>query len=118
MHERGNIDMSSSRAHEPRTGFTTTSMRLRREISDILLPQITAIDTFKATAERLATSMHFQIGTSQIDDATFRVDIKYRNPHIGSTVARIHLDQAAGDLQEAMQALLASLSDGWVWHVI
>jgi hypothetical protein len=27
------------------------------------------------------------------------------------------LDQAAGDLQEAIQALLASLSDGWVWHV-
>ena len=109
--------MSSSRNHEPSTGFTTTSMRLRREISDVLLPQITTIAAFKTTAESLATSMNFQIKTSQIDDTTFRVDIKYRNPHIGSTVARIHLDQAAGDLQEAMQALLASLSDGWVWHV-
>jgi hypothetical protein len=92
-------------------------MRLRREIQDVLLPQITAIDTFKAHAERLATSMNFQIGTSQLDPTTFRVDIKYLKPHIGSTVARIHLDQAAGDLQEAMTALLASLSDGWVWHV-
>ena len=55
--------MSSSRSHEPSTGFTTTSMRLRREISDVLLPQITTIDTFKATAESLATSMNFQIGT-------------------------------------------------------
>jgi hypothetical protein len=109
--------MSSSRNHEPSTGFTTTSMRLRREIKDVLLPQITTIDMFKATAERLATSMNFQIGTSQIDGTTFRVDIKYLKPHIGSTVARIHLDQAAGDLQEAMQALLTSLSDGWVWHV-
>ena len=58
--------MSSSRNHEPSTGFTTTSMRLRREIRDVLLPQITAIDTFKASAESLATSMNFQIGTSRI----------------------------------------------------
>ena len=109
--------MSSSRSHEPNSGFTTTSMRLRREIKDVLLPQITTVDTFKTTAEGIATSTNFQVGTSQLDPTTFRVDIKYRKPHIGSTVARIHLHHSAGDLQEAIGALLASLADGWIWHV-
>jgi hypothetical protein len=109
--------MPRSRSHQPNSGFTTTSMRLRREIKDVLLPQITTIDAFKTTADELATSTNFQINTSQIAPTTFCVDIKYRKPHIGSTVARIHLDHAAGELQEAVDALLASLADSWVWQV-
>jgi hypothetical protein len=109
--------MASSRSHEPQNRFTTTSMRLRREIQEVLLPKITSIDAFKTTAAELATSANFQIQASQIEPTTFRVDIKYRRPHIGSTVACIHLDQAAGALQEVIDALLASLADSWVWHV-
>lgn len=109
--------MSRSRSHEPNSGFTTTSMRLRREIKDALLPQITSLDTLKVTAEGIATSTNFHVVTSQPDPTTFHVDIKYRKPHIGSTVARIHLDHTAGELHDAVEALLASLADGWVWHV-
>ena len=109
--------MPSNRSHEPNNRFTTTSMRLRREIKDVLLPKIPHIVALKTTAEALATSTNFQINTSQIAPITFRIDVKYRKPHIGSTVACIHLDHAAGDLQEAINALLSSLSDGWVWQV-
>src|SRR5262249_32878290 len=35
----------------------------------------------------------------------------------GSTVAEVHLKQAAIDLQDVIDALLASLSDGWIWQV-
>jgi hypothetical protein len=92
-------------------------MRLRREIQDVLLPQITSLDALKVIAEGIATSINFHMVTSQPDPATFCVDIKYRKPHIGSTVARIHLDHTAGELHEAIEALLASLADGWVWRV-
>jgi hypothetical protein len=109
--------MPSNRSHEPHSRFTTTSMRLRREIEDVLLPQISSIVVFKSTADELVTSRNFQINISQIEPTTFRVDIKYRIPHIGSTVASIHLDHAAADLKEAINALLASLADGWVWQV-
>jgi hypothetical protein len=109
--------MPSHKSHAPNTRFTTTSMRLRREIKDVLLPQITHIVAFKTAAEGIATSTNFQINISQLEPATFRVDIKYRKPHIGATVACIHLEHTAEDLQEATNALLASLSDGWVWHV-
>jgi len=109
--------MPGSRSHEPNSRFTTTSMRLRREIKDVLLPQITQIGTLKTTADGIATSTNFQINTAQIAPSTFCVDIKYRQPYIGSTVARIHLDQMAEDLQAAIEALSASLADGWVWQV-
>jgi len=109
--------MTSSRSHEPSSGFTTTSMRLRREIRDVLLPQITSIDAFKSSVDSLVASPHFHIETSQIDSTTYKVGVRYRNPHIGSTVAQIHLSQAATDLQATKDAILASLGDGWIWQV-
>jgi hypothetical protein len=109
--------MPSSRSHEPSTGFTTTSMRLRREIRDVLLPQITSIDALKSSTEGLAASTHFCLETSQIDSTTYKVSVRYRNPHIGSTVAQLHLSQSATELQAAKDAILASLSDGWIWQV-
>lgn len=108
--------MPKSRSHQPSTEFTTTSMKLRREIRDILLPQITDIEMFKQAAEALITSRTFHLHVQQIDPATFRVAVQYRSAHIGSTVAQLHLKQSATELPEAIEALLASLSDGWIWQ--
>lgn len=109
--------MPRSRSHQPNSEFTTTSMKLRGEIRSILLPQITHIDVLKQATEELASSRTFHVHVSQLDAATFKVDVQYRSIHIGSTVAQIHLEQSATDLQEAIDALLASLSDGWIWQV-
>ena len=46
-----------------------------------------------------------------------KVGVQYRSMHIGSTVTEIHLKRSAIDLQDAIDALLASLSDGWIWQV-
>ena len=109
--------MPRSRSHQPNREFTTTSMKLRGEIRSILLPQITHIDVLKHAAEGLVSSRTFHVHVSQLDAATFQVDVQYRSIHIGSTVAQIHLEQSATDLQEAIDALSASLSDGWIWQV-
>ena len=109
--------MPRSRSHQPNSEFTTTSMKLRGEIRSILLPQITHIDVLKCAAEGLVSSRTFHVHVGQLDAATFKVDVQYRSIHIGSTVAQIHLKQSATDLQEAIDALLASLSDGWIWQV-
>ena len=109
--------MPKSRSHQPRTEFTTTSMKLRREIRDVLLPQITDIAMFKQAADSLITSRTFCLQVSPIDPATFQVAVQYRSAHIGSTVAQLHLKHSATELAEAIDALLASLSDGWIWQV-
>jgi hypothetical protein len=92
-------------------------MKLRREIRDVLLPQITDIAMLKEAAPDLASSRTFQLSVSQLDPATFRINVQYRSAHIGSTVAQLYLKQSATDLPEAIEALLASLSDGWIWQV-
>ena len=109
--------MPKSRSHQPPTEFTTTSMKLRREICDILLPQITHISMLKQAAPGLVTSRTFHLNVSQIDPITFQIDVQYRSAHIGSTVAQLRLKQSATELPEAIEALLASLSDGWIWQV-
>ena len=109
--------MPKSRSHQPNTEFTTTSMKLRREIRDVLLPQISSIAMLKQAADSLATSRTFHLNVHQIDLTTFQVAVQYRSAHIGSTVAQLHLKQSAAELPEAIDALLASLSDGWIWQV-
>ena len=109
--------MPKSRSHQPNTEFTTTSMKLRREIRDVLLPQITDIAMFKQAADGLVTSRTFHLRVHQVDPTTFQVTVQYLSAHIGSTVAQLHLKQAATELPDAIEALLASLSDGWVWQV-
>ena len=109
--------MPRSRSHQPPSEFTTTSMKLRGEIRDVLLPKITHLDMLKQAAEGLVSSRTFHVQVGRLDAATFKVDVQYRSIHIGSTVAEIHLKQSVTDLQEAMDALLASLSDGWIWQV-
>ncbi|MDZ7378640.1 MAG: hypothetical protein ONB06_04765 [candidate division KSB1 bacterium] len=109
--------MPKSRSHQPTIEFTTTSMKLRREIRDVLLPQITDISMLKQPAPGLVTSRTFHVNVSQLDPSTFRVDVQYRSAHIGSTAAQLHLKASATELSEAIEALLASLSDGWVWQV-
>jgi hypothetical protein len=109
--------MPKSRSQQPSTEFTTTSMKLRREIRDVLLPQITDIAMFKQEADSLVTSRTFHLNVHPIDSTTFQVAVQYRSAHIGSTVAQLHLTQSATDLPEAIEALLASLSDGWIWQV-
>lgn len=109
--------MPKSRSHQPPSEFTTTSMKLRREIRDVLLPQITNISMLKQAAPSLITSRTFHLNVSQIDPITFRIDVQYRSAHIGSTVAQLHLKESTTELPEAIDALLASLSDGWIWQV-
>ena len=109
--------MPKSRSHQPPTAFTTTNMKLRQEISAVLLPQIPHITMLQQTAPSLATSRTFHLSAQEIEPGTFQVIVQYRNSHIGSTVAQLHLKQSASDLQEAIEALLASLSDGWIWQV-
>jgi hypothetical protein len=92
-------------------------MKLRREIRDVLLPQITDIGMLKQAVPALITSRTFHLNVSQIDPMTFRVDVQYRSAHIGSTVAQLHLKASAAELPETIEALLASLSDGWIWQV-
>jgi hypothetical protein len=92
-------------------------MKLRGEIRDILLPKITRIDVLKHPADELATSRTFQLYVRPLDAETVKVGVQYRSIHIGSTVAEIQLKQSATDLQDAIDALLASLSDGWIWQV-
>src|SRR5215472_9556766 len=83
--------MPKSRSHQPSTEFTTTSMKLRREIRDVLLPQITDTALFKQAADRLITSRTFHLNVQQIERTTFQVAIQYRSAHIGSTVAQLRL---------------------------
>ena len=109
--------MPRSRSHQPNSEFTTTSMRLRGEIRDVLLPKITHIDMLKQPVDEIAASRTFYLYVRPLDAATVKVGVQYRSIHIGSTVAEIHLKQSATDLQEAIDALLASLSDGWIWQV-
>ena len=109
--------MPRSRSHQPNSEFTTTSMKLRGEIRDVLLPKITHIDMLKQPVDDLAASRTFHLYVRPLDAATVKVGVQYRSIHIGSTVAEIHLQQSAPDLQDAIDALLASLSDGWIWQV-
>ncbi|MGE3538979.1 MAG: hypothetical protein AB7N91_16290 [Candidatus Tectimicrobiota bacterium] len=109
--------MPSSRMQRPPTEFTTTSMKLRGEIRNALLPQVTALDMFKQDNDSLAASRTFYVTVNELDDQTYQVGVKYRSIHLGSTVAQIHLCRSATDLQEAIEALLASLTDGWIWEV-
>jgi hypothetical protein len=92
-------------------------MKLRGEIRDVLLPKITHIDMLKQPVDELATSRTFQLYVRSPDAATVKVGVQYRSIHIGSTVAEINLKASATDLQEVVDALLASLSDGWIWQV-
>jgi hypothetical protein len=92
-------------------------MKLRGEIRDVLLPKITHIDMLKQPVDELATSRTFHLDVHPLDAVTVKVSVQYRSIHIGSTVAEIYLKQSATDLQEATDALLASLSDGWIWQV-
>lgn len=109
--------MPSSRLQKPPTEFTTTSMKLRGEIRNALLTQVTTLDMFKHENDSLAASRTFYVHVNEIDDQTYRVGVKYRSIHLGSTVAQIHLSHSATGLQEAIEALLASLTDGWIWEV-
>ena len=109
--------MPSSKSHQPPREFTTTNMKLRGEIRDILLPKITTLDMLKHPAERLVSSRTFQMHVREAEAATTQVVVEYRSIHIGSTVAEVHLQLSATDLQEAMEALLASLTYGWIWQV-
>ena len=109
--------MPRSRSHQPNSEFTTTSMKLRGEIRDVLLPKITHVDMLKQPVDDLATSRTFLLYVRPLDAAIVKVGVQYRSIHIGSTVAEIHLQQSATDLQDAIDALLASLSDGWIWQV-
>jgi hypothetical protein len=116
-HEGWSLTMPRSRSHQPNSEFTTTSMKLRGEIRDTLLPKITHVDMLKQPVDDLATSRTFHLYVRPLDTATMKVGVQYRSIHIGSTVAEIHLKQSASDLQDAIDALLASLSDGWIWQV-
>ncbi len=109
--------MPSSKSHQPPREFTTTSMKLRGEIRDVLLPKITDLDVLKHPAERLVSSRSFQMHVRERDAATTQVVVEYRSIHIGSTVAEIHLQHSATNLQEAIDTLLTSLTDGWIWQV-
>ena len=109
--------MPMSRSQQPRTEFTTTSMKFRREICDVLLPQLTDIAMLKEATSGLVSSRTFQVNVHQIDVTTTRVDVLYRSAHIGSTVAQLHLKHSATELPEVLEALRASLSDGWIWQV-
>jgi hypothetical protein len=71
----------------------------------------------KQPADEIAASRTFYLYVRPLDAATVKAGVQYRSIHIGSTVAEIHLKPSATDLQEAIDALLASLSDGWIWQV-
>src|SRR4030095_5260499 len=113
-HQGWRLTMPRSRNHQPNSEFTTTSMKLRGEIRDVLLPKITHIDMLKQPVDELATSRTFYLYVRPHDAATGTVGVQYRSIRIGSTVAEIHLRQSTTELQEAIDALLASLSDGWI----
>src|SRR5262245_976255 len=116
-HQGWSLTMPRSRSHQPNSEFTTTNMKLRGEIRDILLPKITHIDMLKQPVDDLATSRTFHLYVRPFDATIVKVGVQYRSIHIGSTVAEIHLKQSATDLQDVIDALLASLSDGWIWQV-
>lgn len=109
--------MPGRRSHEPSTAFTPTSLKLRREIRDVLFQKIATIEALKGAEEDVATSANFSLGVSSLDPTTIKVDLRYRSPHIGSTVALVHMASSVTELTDVFEALLASLSDGWVWQV-
>lgn len=110
--------MPSSRNQQPPREFTTTSMKLRGEIREILLPKITELAMLRQPAEKLVTSRSFQMHVRELEDTpTIQVVVQYKSIHIGSTVAEIHLQPSAADLNEAIDALVNSLTDGWIWEV-
>jgi hypothetical protein len=71
----------------------------------------------KQPVDDLATSRTFSLYVRSLDPTTVKVGVQYRSIHIGSTVAEIHLKASATGLQDIIDALLASLSDGWIWQV-
>jgi hypothetical protein len=52
-----------------------TNKRLRSEITDVLLAQITSIETLKQPAERVASSPTFHLNVHQSAPATFEVEV-------------------------------------------
>lgn len=106
-----------SRSHQPSRGFTVTNKRLQGEIKDVLLSQITTLDTLRQQAERVVSSPAFHLNVHQSAPTTFEVEIRFNKTHLGSTAAQISVQQSATDLQEVVAALGSSLTDGWVWQV-
>ncbi|MBM3222485.1 MAG: hypothetical protein FJZ47_01585 [Candidatus Tectomicrobia bacterium] len=109
--------MPRSQSHQPATTFTTTSMKLRGEIRDFLLPKITTIDMLKQPATELASSRTFHLHVRELEAGMLQVGVQYRSIHIGSTVAEVHLKPSTADLQDVKDALIESLTDGWIWEV-
>lgn len=109
--------MPTSRSHQPPTRFTVTNTKHRREISADLLSQITHISMLQYPLPCPIASRTFHLNVKALDHDTFQVVIQYRNIHIGSTVAQLHVKPSATDLAAALDALQASLSDGWIWQI-
>ena len=85
-HQGWSPTMPRNRSHQPNSEFTTTSMKQRGEIRDVLLPKITHLDMLKHAAEGLVSSRTCHLHVGQLDATTFKVDVQYRSIHIGSTV--------------------------------
>src|SRR5207244_13489491 len=90
-HQIWSPTMPRSRSHQPNSEFTTTSMKLRGEIRDILLPKITHLDMLKHAAEDLVSSRTFHLHVGQLDATTFNVDVRYRSIHMGTRAPRVAL---------------------------
>jgi len=106
-----------SKSQRPGREFTVTNKRLRNEITDVLLAQITTIETLKQPAERVVSSPTFHLNVHQSAADTFDVDVRFNKIYLGSTAAQISVQQSATDLQEAVEAFSSSLTDGWIWQV-
>lgn len=109
--------MPRSRSHQPSREFTVTNKRLQSEIKDVLLAQITTLETLRRQAERLVSSPTFHLNVHQSAPTTFEVEVRFNKAHLGSTVAQIAVQESATDLQEVLTAFGSSLTDGWVWQI-
>lgn len=105
------------RGEMPKQGFGGTNKRLRREITDDLLPRINHISDVKhQQRDSIVTSEHFHIDTKKVGNF-YKVDIQYRMARQGSTVAQVFVYDSAKDVNELRYALTKSLQDGYIWVV-
>src|SRR6188474_651427 len=73
QHQGWSPTMPRSKSHQPNSGFTTTSMKLRGEIRDVLLPKITHLDMLMQLVDDLATSRTFYLYVRPLDAVTVKV---------------------------------------------
>lgn len=112
---------SATQGSKPSQAFSSTNKNLRQEIQDNIIDKIEKIDEVRRTADSIKVSTNFHLDAKLIKDAKkgeyYKVDIQYRVPKQGSTVAVVFVYPSATKVADLKKALTNSLKDGYIWEV-